>query len=405
MLANADRNLRTVARSAMQFRNILSGFGVVFSVRAFSNWVKDALEVEKLTKSQAKSIGDAGRAMGQLNAEFQNLARTAATELAPALEHAAKFWKEIFFPSGSQFGSAADALRPQVDAAVAEVERLQRLLNTQTVGDANANWFQRLLFGTHEDNIAETTQQLAAARAELERLRSVWTSLQGKPQEFNDGLQEMTAGIKMPAELRQFDFAAANAMVLDGALKEVSATIAKMPDDLKKLSPEFNTFAAALREPLKDIESESLKAARFVADSFRDAFTGWLLDGEMKFKDFLRRMAIEIGASALFNFLGSAFPGVPLLGKLFGGSRANGGPVRAGMLYKVHANEAFFTPGSDGHVGKSGGGGITIHVDARGATDPGAVEAAAYRGGMAAFQASREYTDSRLRALSRPSMA
>jgi hypothetical protein len=94
--------------------------------------------------------------------------------------------------------------------------------------------------------------------------------------------------------------------------------------------------------------------------------------------------AAEALASGLFDlltgFLGGGGGG--FLSSIFGGFRAAGGPVSAGKAYVVgERGPEIMVPGSSGVVIPNsklgGGGGVTVNVDARGATDPGAVRNAA----------------------------
>lgn len=98
------------------------------------------------------------------------------------------------------------------------------------------------------------------------------------------------------------------------------------------------------------------------------------------------------------GLFGAALSG---LGKIFGGARADGGPVSAGRAYLVgERGPELIVPPSAGTVipNHALGGGTTIHVDARGATDPAAVEQAA----LAAFMAARSYTDGAFAGAARP---
>lgn len=446
--ASAERNLRTVARSALQFRSVLAGFGVVVSGRMFANWIKDAIEIEKLTVDQAKAIGDAGKAMRGLNTEFQNLARTVVTELAPGLETAAKFWREFFFPSGSQFGQAADQIREQVDAQIEEVTRLERLLENQKNWEVNASGFDKLIFGSQIENIQETTGALAAARVELERFRGAWQAALRTSGTTEPSFEQFLGKIEFEAEMRRLaDIAKGQPVSQEisafvSALQEAEAITRSMRTDveeqveawqrakflfdeglldgetLKRLDEQqlqpFNLndiralYKPALKEMETDVERFAEAAGRGLHGTLVDAFMGV----EVSFGDMLRRMAAEAATSALFGTLATFFGGMSggaasFASKFFGGSRASTGSVRGGMMYKVHEGEAFFKAGSDGHVGKTGGRpSISIgYVDARGATDPAAVEAAVHRGVLTAVSINDARTDAKLNAFSRPAMA
>ncbi len=112
-----------------------------------------------------------------------------------------------------------------------------------------------------------------------------------------------------------------------------------------------------------------------------------------------------IGSSGGGGILGSI---VTVLGASFGGARAAGGPVGAGRAYLVgERGPELFVPSAAGAIVPNdrlgGGSGSTVHVnvDARGSSDPAAVERAAFT----AFLAARQYTDAAFDARSRVRLA
>lgn len=369
--ASAERNLTRISRNvvgaARTLRQGFGLFGITFGVRAFAGWVGGALKAAEATGAHAKEIRAAQQALAEMKGSSDALAVSIGTKLTPAfvgLGGALNELRKGFFPTQDE--AIFTGTKAAVERMKREVADLEAALPGM-VGERDSVDFLERFVGMDEEEwnrrIAKTVDQIAHLRTSISQMEaSLKPPKPAKPLAWA-GLEDIVVPprIRMPADLKQFDFAAASAAVLNSELQEISGALAKMPDDLVKLSPAFNTFAATLREPLKEIKDEALEAARFVGDNFRDAFTGWLIDGELKFKDFLRRMAIQLGTSAFFNMLGSAFPGVPILGRLFGGSRASGGSAREGMVYKVHPGEAFFSPGMDGHVGATGGGSIVIH--------------------------------------------
>lgn len=381
----------------MQVRNVLAGFGVAISFRAIGAWVKDAIQVQNLTAQQAKDLRETRTAMAGLNLEFQNLARTAATELAPAIEHAAKWWREFLFPT---------------DAETAQ-DRLGEL-------SEKALTLSRTLVDLQQRDPFINPEAIARVRAEIEGLQKEMGVLQGvvdkplKPGNLLDGLSEISGELaRMPADFRKdFDAAAAAAAVLNSELKEISGSLVKMPDDFKKLSPEFNTFAANLAASLKPAQDEATELQKSLGRGLRDSAVDAMMGIEVSFKDMLRRMAIEAAVSGLFDIISGGLASSTgsvgkFFGKMFGGSRASTGSVRGGMMYKVHEGEAFFAPGKDGHVGKTGGqSGPVFNFNAPiYADDAIGVKRAVAEAYMQSVATSDARVEAKLNAYDRPRMA
>jgi hypothetical protein len=110
--------------------------------------------------------------------------------------------------------------------------------------------------------------------------------------------------------------------------------------------------------------------------------------------------AAEALANGLFDLLTGGRGGGGIIGTLantlgvvFGGAFANGGRPPVGRISLVgERGPELFVPDAAGVIipnNRMGGGGTVINVDARGATDPAAMERAAFT----AFLAARQYTD------------
>jgi hypothetical protein len=111
-------------------------------------------------------------------------------------------------------------------------------------------------------------------------------------------------------------------------------------------------------------------------------------------------------ASSLLGAIPGVGPFASLLGG-FGGHLALGGNATAGMSYDIgEMGRETFTPSVNGKVtpnNKSGNGGNTLHIDARGANDPAQTEAAIHRamsayGPMIAGGAVKNVHETRMRA-------
>lgn len=121
-----------------------------------------------------------------------------------------------------------------------------------------------------------------------------------------------------------------------------------------------------------------------MADGFFDLFTGQLGSLRESFANTLQRMAADLAASSLLNFLvgdfggsgGGALGGIigDVVGS-FGGFRANGGPVSTGSSYIVgERGPELFTPKTGGTITPNGGGGgvnVVVNVDAGGTNAQG----------------------------------
>jgi hypothetical protein len=251
----------------------------------------------------------------------------------------------------------------------------------------------------------------------------------GRPFESTEGLEDDIAlpswikrgqMIGQPAGMRSMpDFASA---VANTELKEISVALTKMPDDLRKLTPAFNEAVEANRryiEGLTETAKRQDELWQTLGSGLQSALARSFRGISTNFSDLLKDMAAELAASAVvkgltgfFSSLGSGKGFVGFFSGMFGGKRATGGPMQRGKGYLINEGKPeLFWPGVSGSmvpVSKTAGGGTSgtnIYVDARWATDPAAVEAAAYRGGLAAYDASRQYTDEMFRAYGRPSIA
>ena len=137
-----------------------------------------------------------------------------------------------------------------------------------------------------------------------------------------------------------------------------------------------------LQMPLRTITNEATELADSIGASFGNAFQG-LVTGTMNFKNAFRTMTNSIISElmriyvteqivkSISGFFKSVFatPFTP---------KAIGGPVQAGTPYMVgERGPEMFVPSRSGSIVPNNalGGGMTINVDARGASDPAAVRA------------------------------
>lgn len=326
--------------------------------------------VQALEDSQRRVTGiisdENVRKASALDDMFKRLAGTIGGPLKTAAIDAA-FW--IAKALGHVEEAPEDTLTRRIEQAKRELAELQISLNAP-FREQYLSEEMRAEQDARARQLRENIQVLEAAAAAVEKPVKV-----DGLQDFNDGLEEISTSFgKLPAGIKQFDFAGASAMVLNTELQEVSDTLTKMPDDLKKLSPEFNSFAASLRAPLRDMQEAAAKAAQSIGQDFRSAFESWIMGAERSFRDLLERMAIQMATSALFKGLASLFPGGSFLSNFFGGFRAEGGPLNPGKWYIAGekgpepvwggGSGAFAMPSMAG----AGGVNVTYNIDARGAT-------------------------------------
>lgn len=111
--------------------------------------------------------------------------------------------------------------------------------------------------------------------------------------------------------------------------------------------------------------------ARQAEDAFTDLFVTNMVEAAeggfrsilQSFSRTLQQMAAKLLASQVFRLLGFGNPGGGFLGlgKLFGGARADGGPVTGGRAFLVgERGPELFVPGSSGAIMPNGAGGFSI---------------------------------------------
>lgn len=145
-------------------------------------------------------------------------------------------------------------------------------------------------------------------------------------------------------------------------------------------SDQLNESIKALQGPMRMITTEATELADSIGASFGNAFQG-LITGTQGFKSAFRSMASSIISElmriyvteqivkSIGGFFKNIFAG-PLPGRAIGGSVQSGQPYMVG-----ERGPEMFVPSRSGSIVPNGkmGGGISISVDARGASDPAAV--------------------------------
>lgn len=178
---------------------------------------------------------------------------------------------------------------------------------------------------------------------------------------------------------------------------DANREIEKLADNAKKIQDVFlqgpptppKSEQEPVQEAVEDVEQDASRL-RFAIGS---AISGGAQDGadgmRQAFLQTLQQMFIDLATSGVLRLLSNLFGGSSL-GNLLGlgggnvaGARALGGPVAGGRTYLVgERGPELFTPNGSGRIlpnnqlAAAGGGAMTFNVDARGASDPAAVQQA-----------------------------
>mgnify|MGYP003636216199 CR=1 FL=1 len=140
---------------------------------------------------------------------------------------------------------------------------------------------------------------------------------------------------------------------------------------------ELNKELALIATKLHAAELKALQAQKEAAKILGQGFEKAIVNGE-KLSDVLKQVAKDLMQlairNAITNPLIEALGGSSILGGLFGGFRASGGPVSGGRSYVVgERGPELFTPSGSGAITSNSnmGGGSTYYIDARGADRSG----------------------------------
>jgi hypothetical protein len=148
-------------------------------------------------------------------------------------------------------------------------------------------------------------------------------------------------------------------------------------DHIAKLREMFKPIERdEVHEQWKELQEEGKRAWDHIKESSADALTDALLKVR-SLKDALRAVGMEIARMLMNRMVATPIVdaisgGLSGMWANFGGARASGGPVSAGMSYLVGENgPEMFTPSAGGNItanNKLGsGGGTTVYIDAKGA--------------------------------------
>ncbi len=314
-----------------------------------------------LDDDAAQAAVAANDSLTRLDASLDALTRNITISAAPALTRLADGLNNTFFGANE----ATDA----VSVAWREVQRLTRELDNLPVQafDALDIGGQRIDPGQRDrklDELAEAYRRLAAAQAEVQRVEGIElididqlkarTDLaQERIGELFDAFERRSIRLEQYSLERRFDDARESILEASEAL-----------DDF------FDEQDRAADEAARAAE-EADRAWERLGLQFSSAFEDAVIQGG-KLREVLRGILQDIARIALRKVftepLGGAITGI------FGGNRAAGGPVSAGVTYRVNENKGrgdpeFFVPRVPGTVvpmSKTGRGGFTYNINVSG---------------------------------------
>lgn len=317
-------------------------------------------EQEKLgntfSDEQIKRLADTDDSIKKLKASWQGFATTLTAFVAPA-----------------------------ITGVMDQLSNMMRLVNPKSVEDQLT-----VLRGAR--NAMPTFGDSASARAldqEIARLERV-ADLQAGRKSRGRGSSPGTAVSQITSDAKQANVALTEVITTAKRLFDKTQVTFEQPlsiDPEQLEGTRFDQFGDSIlestqgiadnmseifKQPFDELSPYADEAARnmqdafadFLFDPFRDGLKG-MLKG---FIDIVRRMVAEAAAAKIFGSkesgglgLGGIITGA--VGALFGGPRANGGPVDMGRSYLVgERGPELFTPGRSGMITPNGAGkSVVIH--------------------------------------------
>ena len=360
------------------------------------------VEQEKLgntfTDEQIRRLADADDSVKRLSASWRGFATSITAFIAPALtelldrlgalsrgegldtlEEKLRFFKNernstipivfnLGYDEGSGFVMGPGALDRRIAQIQAQIDKanLDRRVRAVSRGSGLAGQVAeetRRAREAAEQALEAAKKQAEAARKRQQALIDEATAHQrAREQQEAFVRSQITAIDPQQFEDTRFD------QFGDSILESTQGIADNMSEIFKQPFEELSPYAEQAARNMQDAFAD------FLFDPFRDGLKG-MLKG---FIDIVRRMVAEAAAAKIFGSkesgglgLGGIITGA--VGALFGGQRANGGPVDMGRSYLVgERGPELFTPGRNGFItpNGAGGGAVTIYqnVDARGAT-------------------------------------
>jgi len=134
--------------------------------------------------------------------------------------------------------------------------------------------------------------------------------------------------------------------------------------DLPRRTAEAQAALEALREPAERTAGAIEEAFGRAGERLAGSLARAAADGEITLQELARAVLGAVNAAAGAG-LGQAI--TQAVGGLFGGSRADGGPVAAGGAYLVgERGPEVFRPSAGGEIGPATGAPVTVNVTVQG---------------------------------------
>jgi hypothetical protein len=172
---SADRNLRAFSRTLTGVRSILGGFGIVLSGRAFASWIRGAMDAKEMTEEQLKATQEARAAMLAMREASDQLARSMASLLVPAMREFAELLtgthaiiNDLILGNVSQYDQLLRRLTATTEDLFQAEKRLGEL-RERGAGHERA----RTAIANQTAEVARLREELAALEAEVTRVRGV----------------------------------------------------------------------------------------------------------------------------------------------------------------------------------------------------------------------------------------
>ncbi|MCP4139076.1 MAG: hypothetical protein GY755_02105, partial [Chloroflexi bacterium] len=332
------------------------------------------LEKRKALESnrQSRSLGDlASGLFGQSSEDLETQLKEIEAKFKAAVERV----KELRQESANQFATQTEKDKGITDGLAASVNTV--IPKVKGLSDAQKEFNRQL---KESQSIYDSTRTpLEKYNQQLKELNNLRSNLKGTSGEIGDD-----------AYLRKIDKMQKDLMQSSGLQSvvdkvDINAPLVRQLETLQQLKEAFPEYTDIIMEEEMNIHEkmdgmtedlvENAETAKEAWEdlglTFASAFEDAIVNGEdlssvLKGleQDIIRMITRNLITKDLGNAIGGMFSGGGVgswLGGLFGGFRAEGGPVTAGKSYIVGEKRAeLFTPTQNGHISPSAGGGVNV---------------------------------------------